>query len=565
MENIVQKYKIKQGNKNYSLSTKVENGKLIFMCKELNSNNSLAFISEFFLVELKELCSLFTSATNIYEAQNIFDIILTYQKVSLEFQIDYINLKIFIKKKNGIEEYFSFRLNLYDKMMNTQRLIYLPKTLIHHNKSSDQLIKNQSEHKRVKKILYSPININRKKVIHLPKRSIQNLNITNTKINNYNYNLNYGNIHFNESKQKIVDKIALSLSSNSQITNNNNHTLIQSISAKNINNPININTEYNIRSKELENLKIENKALKDIIIKLKNENEALIKENKNLILKNNESNNRKEAQIIVLKKEIEKYIKEINELKNIYEEYKKNKIKEIDSLKEQIEALLINVNKLKENGIKSDNEINELKLYIDELLKKEKRKEIDNKLNINKEIISSQDCRSEIIKGNIIQNVEELELLTRKICKNKKKIILNLLYKATADSDKAEIFHKKCDSAKSTLVLIESENNKRFGGYTTCSWEGNSIEKKDDEAFIFSLDKMNVYDVISEENAIGCYPKYGPIFLGCQIRIYDQFFTRGGTTYEKETNYYTKEDYELTGGIEKFKVKDIEVYSVEIK
>ena len=230
----------------------------------------------------------------------------------------------------------------------------------------------------------------------------------------------------------------------------------------------------------------------------------------------------------------------------------------------EIKDLLINISKLKENENQKEKEINNLKFCIDELLKKEK-KEIEKEVNMKKEILTIQDSRLEIIKGDIIENIKELELLTRKICKNNRKIILNLLYKATIDSDKAEMFHKKCDSANKTLVLIRSENNKRFGGYTTCNWEGNSIEKEDNNAFIFSLDKMNIYDIIPGENAIGCYPKYGPIFLGCQIRIYDQFFTRGGTTFEKETNYLTKEDYELTGGLEKFQIKEIEVYGVEIE
>ena len=153
----------------------------------------------------------------------------------------------------------------------------------------------------------------------------------------------------------------------------------------------------------------------------------------------------------------------------------------------------------------------------------------------------------------------------RKICKKYKKVILDLLYKATIDSDKASAFHKKCDSASKTLVLIQIGNGRRFGGYTTCSWKGESLEKKDENAFIFSLDEMKIYDIIPGEDAIGCYPRYGPVFLGCQIRIYDNFFTRGGTTFERGVNFNTQEDYELSGGLKKFDIKDLEVYSVEFE
>ena len=166
------------------------------------------------------------------------------------------------------------------------------------------------------------------------------------------------------------------------------------------------------------------------------------------------------------------------------------------------------------------------------------------------------------VKGDIIHSTEELELITRKINKANKKITLNLLYKATVDSDKAAAFHDKCDHAQSSLLLVETDKGKRFGGFTTCSWAGDCEEKKDEDAFVFSLDKMMIYENIPNEDAIGCYPKFGPIFLGCQIRIYDNAFSKGGTTFEKGLNYYTEEDYELTGGERYFNVKEIEVYEV---
>ena len=81
---------------------------------------------------------------------------------------------------------------------------------------------------------------------------------------------------------------------------------------------------------------------------------------------------------------------------------------------------------------------------------------------------------------------------------------------------------------------------------------------------MFSLDKMKTYDNTGEL-AIGCYPKFGPIFMGCQIRIYDNAFSKGGTTFEKGLNFKTEEDYELNGGERNFNVKEIEVYEVVIQ
>jgi len=301
---------------------------------------------------------------------------------------------------------------------------------------------------------------------------------------------------------------------------------------------------------ELENLRNENARLLEEINSLKSQMNIYINENRTLksmtTVKTEVPNN--DQEILLLREEIQKLRIELS----TYSQYKIEKEDEINTLNIKIKGLL---SRLKELELRNG----ELRAYIEKL--SQMKSEGGNQV----EALTIQDTRLEIIRGDIIENAKELELLTRKICQNKyKKISLNLLYKAIVDSDKAEIFHKKCDSANSTLVLVKSANGKRFGGFTSCKWEGKSIEKKDEKAFIFSLDKMKIYNVIPGEDAIGCYPNFGPVFLGCQIRIYNDFFKNGGTTYEKGLNFDTQEDYELTGGLNKFGVKDIEVYSVEL-
>ena len=302
---------------------------------------------------------------------------------------------------------------------------------------------------------------------------------------------------------------------------------------------------------ELDNLRNQNAKLLEEINSLKSQMNIYIEENKSLKLnttvKSEIPNNNYQA-ILLLRKEIEKLRIELS----TYEEYKIQKENEINMQNMKYKNLLTRLKELEERN-------EDLRLYI------EKLSQIKSEDNNTCEALSIQDTRLEIIRGDIIDNAQELELLTRRMCQNKyNKISLNLLYKAIVDSDKAEIFHRKCDSAEKTLVLIRSAKGKRFGGFTSCSWEGNSLEKKDENAFIFSLDKMKIYNVIQGEDAIGCFPNFGPVFLGCQIRIYDEFFKNGGTTFEKGLNFDTKEDYELTGGLKKFDVKDIEVYSVEL-
>ena len=278
----------------------------------------------------------------------------------------------------------------------------------------------------------------------------------------------------------------------------------------------------------------------------------------------------------------------------------RRKAAELDSLRGQLNELNMLKSKVAElSGLQGQlSEINNLKAQISQMnlsqqnaqddekeMLKRKLQELENlKMQYEQEIKTLKGAKSSVVKessglektqhlfeektqqisvkGDIIHNTEELELITRKINKSNKKITLNLLYKATVDSDKAKAFHDKCDQAQSSLVLIETDKGKRFGGFTTCSWAGECEEKKDEDAFVFSLDKMMTYENIQGEDAIGCYPKFGPIFLGCQIRIYDNAFSKGGTTFEKGLNYNTEEDYELTGGDRIFNVKEIEVYEV---
>ena len=167
------------------------------------------------------------------------------------------------------------------------------------------------------------------------------------------------------------------------------------------------------------------------------------------------------------------------------------------------------------------------------------------------------------IISNIIKNEGELALVTQRIQSNlNKNIFYNNLFFSKIDGDKASTFHQKCDKAKRTLTLIMDNDGNRFGGFTMRSWTGTNIQKKDEKAFIFSVDKNKIYPVLPDEVAIGCYPNFGPIFFGCQIRVYDNFFKKGGSTYKKGLNFATDEDYELTNGKQMYGIKELEVYEV---
>ena len=379
----------------------------------------------------------------------------------------------------------------------------------------------------------------------------------------YNFQINNNSVFQNvQSGDEFINSVLKTP------THSNVSTTNKKIEA-NISKTSNINQNLNIQNNNINSFE-NRKVIDEEVKKLRSENLVLKKKLAEL-----EPLKMKVAEMDVLKGQLA----ELNILRAQVAEYisVKGQLKEIDNLKAQLEQMNILKSQLSQFNLfkKKAEEVDKLKLKIKELeeIRNKNEEEIKNlrenllyysiksqqNNNDSKDDISEED---DIIKGNIIHDTDELEMLTRKINKDNKKLTLNLLYKATADSDKAAAFHAKCDEANSSIVLVETDKGKRFGGYTTCSWSGDCVDKKDKNAFVFSLDKMETYDIIPEEDAIGCYPKFGPIFLGCQIRIYDKAFSKGGTTFERGLNYDTKEDFELTGGERVFNVKEIEVYEV---
>ena len=217
---------------------------------------------------------------------------------------------------------------------------------------------------------------------------------------------------------------------------------------------------------------------------------------------------------------------------------------------------------------------------IHEALNPDNNYEYNNKINnnINNDINNNEMNKSNkvyfnvrklkfFIKSSILKTPEEYNLLKSKLLtlrrsKISQNINYKLLYKSSQDSDRAEIFHQKCDNIRNTITLIQTNKNKKFGGFTTQTWDGININKLDDNAFIFSLDKLKIYDINQGKEAITCSNEFGPIFCGYQILVYDNFFKKGGKTGKAYENYNIEGDFELTGGDNNFIIKELEVFEI---
>ena len=174
---------------------------------------------------------------------------------------------------------------------------------------------------------------------------------------------------------------------------------------------------------------------------------------------------------------------------------------------------------------------------------------------------------SEFEKSKIMDNKEMnfiINLISSKLKKNIKK--LYLCYRATKDGDKAENFHQKCDYIKNIFILIKTKENKKFGGFSSESWDNNmnsQIWKKDDKAFIFSLNDYNSYNIVKPKRAIICNGKFGPIFGNGEIFVYDNFFIYPSTSTEKNTYYESKGNSYPLNGEKEFIILEMEAYKVD--
>ena len=227
-------------------------------------------------------------------------------------------------------------------------------------------------------------------------------------------------------------------------------------------------------------------------------------------------------------------------------------------------------NTSKENNQSLEDTVKNLKNIVEEQKKKieilnKEIKEIKSELDQIKKgkEISLKTCY-ENSNSLIYQN--EYDLIYNWICPNTK-IKLELIYKASIDGDSAENFHKKCDNIhKSTLVVIQSINGYRFGGYTTGNW-GNYIDQEDANAFVFSLTNKNKVKVQSPNEPVAISPRQniGPIFGFPTIEIRSNCLSNKssmiyyGSRYKINTNQFIG-----IGSTETiyFQVDDYEVYRV---
>ena len=260
------------------------------------------------------------------------------------------------------------------------------------------------------------------------------------------------------------------------------------------------------------------KSIKDFLIKAINKKDIKINFSEKILLININIEVLYENQMIsieLIQKEINKddlILKLCEIIKNIKKEKSKSDINIIKELENQ------------------KNEINVLKSEIKTL------NEMINDLKNEYDIIEQINFYS----SSILKNKEEIDLLKSAIKERLGKDIkyFKRLYKASTDGEDPSTFHKLCDNIENTISFVKTGGYRRFGGFTTQTWnQVSSYTKTDQHAFVFSLDKLKIYPYTNNGRAIRCDNNYHPTFgVGyCDFRLCGKPLT-SKTLYTNQTS-----------------------------
>ena len=141
------------------------------------------------------------------------------------------------------------------------------------------------------------------------------------------------------------------------------------------------------------------------------------------------------------------------------------------------------------------------------------------------------------------------------------------------------MFHQLCDDKGPTITIMKSKAARVFGGFTQLSWDCKSLWKRDEKAFIYSIDRKQIYRVVKAQNAIFCRSDCGPSFGGYALGLFGDplnkeeagyCYTNGylsgahyGIASDSEGNHeVTGEGHKQKDDRKRFTCVELEVYGV---
>ena len=220
---------------------------------------------------------------------------------------------------------------------------------------------------------------------------------------------------------------------------------------------------------------------------------------------------------------------------------------------------LVKNNNIKKNNNNNNN--NQSKMFENFIPKND----YFNNININNINIEN------IINSEILQNMNELKLIIDSLSSFNKYDgypKFQVIFQSSLDGDSVKNLHKFCDSEPNIIVLIESKDNNRFGGYTKIGFSSDGEKKYDESVFLFSFDEKKIYKMKKKYRNIICDPNVGPCFGDKDIKIFnisDKYLSEK-SYFNKSCEFYVH-DRDLdnfNGKKQEFIVNKLEIFKILI-
>jgi len=423
--------------------------------------------------------------------------------------------------------------------------------------------------------------MNDNSMIEKPLKTVE-INIINTE-------LFYNKIKFDFSINKInEDKLRfILLNKNSNIFIEKYHAIYNLEQLKSINKYFKMFEKLNELQDDLleiikdNNIEIINVSKDEIIItlkvSLKNDNIIKLKLQKisiddrdkiNFLLeefKELKQSSEIKEKIAELENNISIISKELNEKNKKIEFLENNLIKqnsEIKDKKKKIEELENKISTISNELDNKNKRIDSLEINLNEF------KNIFNlfKEEINKKIdIASSKFGNALKSSKIFETNDEIELLLSNIPFKAKN--LKLLYDSKIEGENEEKLLNTYTGKNDLIVLIKTNKSKRFGGYAHECFEKKNFEKNDMKAFLFNLDKKEIYKSNNKNSTFSIWRGFNNnnsinFGTGTDLKIFHKFFSKECATYQTSNDYDYKNEKFALNGEEYFNISYLEIYKV---
>ena len=456
-------FQLNQNNQLYTISTSLSKNKINLECKD---SRSQIYENSFSLPELLRISRYFQPNHSIEQIQTYLNGIIEKQKIGINQADEALSLNLYLINNDQISipllkkldntVYANYPFVRYNSMTQPNQIQnrLVPNPVITQSTPSPQ---SQFYSKSSAEIQRSPIqkqqNIIQTKQIS-PLSGYQYPNANNSVISNFTLDENKLSTLENENKMikagqeklkndvnrliqemsKLREENKVLKTSNESLTNENALLKNESENYKkqiliyqNENNAL--KKQYETYNKDLEAVENQNDQIRKMYEDLENEYNQYKSQTEEI----NKENELLQSQIIELNNNFTMINKELENIRNENDVFKTNLEQQKKNLNEDVVNKLIEEN----NMLKKKLEENEyLKKQIEELQyqiqnQEQPEKEETQENQEREEDREHQGETEEEDKGEIIHNMKELELITDKINKENKKIIINLLYKAS--------------------------------------------------------------------------------------------------------------------------------------